>query len=144
VLLKLVLTCIAEFDARLGMIRTILAEAVERSIPQLAAFSCTGVTQSAIECFQVLREGGLWPLLETLRRENIAAAFKKIMMLEEPKRHFCTNTYCTFCKDKRYSFRGKLWNWKEVFSSAKIGLCLDCVRTGRRSFRDKECRTQHQ
>lgn len=126
------------------MMRINLAEAVEKSIPQLTAYSCTGVAQYAVECFQVLREVGLWPLLGTLCRENLAAAFKKILLLEQAKRHFCANGYCAFCTDKRYSFRGKLRDWKEDFSRARTGLCLDCVRTGRRSFQRKECRIKHQ
>lgn len=129
------------------MLRTILEEAIEASLPSLID-CCTGASHTGLECLRVLIRGGLWPLSKKLRQESIAAVVEKILVLEEPKRKVCAAPYqCSFCNDKNCSvdgFTGQLQDLKRSFSSIKIGLCLDCVRTGRRSFQAKECRIKHE
>lgn len=86
------------------MMKTSLAEAIEKSIPP-APSECTGASQSATECFQMLREIGLLPVSKTLSRENMATVFEKVSMLEGPKRDYFTSSYCSFCRDRIYSFK---------------------------------------
>ena len=48
---------------------------------------------------------------------------------------------CFWCnKYRRYSFNEDFAKEKEKIVKGPIGLCLDCVSTGRESFRKKECR----
>lgn len=48
---------------------------------------------------------------------------------------------CSRCKE--YSFNEGFAEEKEKVVKGHIGLCLDCVYTGRESFRKKECRIKH-
>jgi hypothetical protein len=84
--------------------------------------------------------GNLWPFQEIHHQKSLAQILQKMTEFPELTIEHCTNGICP-CR--KLNFAVKLQNAKERISGEKRGLCLDCILTGRESFRTKSCRVSH-
>lgn len=87
-----------------------------------------------------LKRRCLWPR-SVLQYRSVSDVLKG--KITEPIRRFCASRSCAFCSERDFRFVDELRKAKESFLRQNGGLCLDCVLTGRESFRKGKCRIKH-
>ena len=131
-----------EFEARKVELSLTLMNAIESTITGLLQdSSCPRILSIVGQYLRDLQSNQLWPLAKVLQQANLALIFSRILSFQEPTVTSCSNTFCRSCKD--LNLTGKLSNEKEKILNIKVGLCLDCVKTGRQSLREQVCRIKH-
>lgn len=121
-----------------------LKDAVHRTIG--TGGDCIYLYNSNRDYIESLKFRGLWLfsyayLIQTKR--SLDSFF--VLDILEPVRKYCSNgSGCRECnKYRMFSYNEELAKEKEKVVKGLIGLCLDCVSTGRESFRTGGCRIKH-
>lgn len=135
---------VAEFAAKHATLTMELRSAAQRIIGKSGG--CLSAS-SRIEYYnETLQMDELWfsPNAYLNQQEHcLDLLFTK--RVSEPYGQYCNGGKgCSRCnKYRQYSFNEEFSREKEKVLKGPIGLCLDCVSTGRESFRTKECRIKH-
>lgn len=122
-----------------------LKDAVHRSIDK-GGGGCTYARNRLGEYIRHLIWDGQWVFSYAyLIEQNICLDRFFVPKGIEAYGHFCiARANCSDCNRYRpYSFDTAFVEEKEKVVKGLIGLCLDCVSTGRESFRTGECRIKH-
>ncbi len=104
---------------------------------------CLTAAGSIGSYFLELEEIGLWPTAECLRSTNVEDFLRALDNFADIGFTRCKNSSCSLCSNKSSSLRAMLFEARENVRRNNKGLCLDCVRTGRKSFEQKGCRVKH-
>ncbi|MCJ1432888.1 hypothetical protein MMC27_002246 [Xylographa pallens] len=139
----------AEFEARAATLSTELVKAVEEPINAALSGSasttcCTSAPDEAMLYLRGLVSKGVFPVALAITRVGLYSVVQNLSTLTEPKRKLCNNRFwCENCSGPPLSYTKGAWEWSNEVMSTKRGICLDCVRTGRESYRRKQCRIKH-
>ena|SRR2546423_14489277 len=125
----------AEVKARLlGAIESTVARLIQET-------RCAAISEHIGQYLITLRDCRLWPTAEVLRETSISNIFNRMLSFQEPVAVTYKKQGCS-CYRKP-TFKDNLRDGKEIVSNLKTGICLDCVKTGRASIRNNECRIRH-
>lgn len=80
---------------------------------------------------------------EDIKKKSVLKIFNDIAGVEEPPHEGCGSVYCLACKRNRSVLRCALRGWKEDLLASQFGICLDCVKSNRKSIRGNCCRLPH-
>lgn len=121
-----------------------LKDAVHRTISQGGScrYACSWVGEYARRLIQK----GLWDFSYTsLVKRNVCLDSFFVPIIPDPNGQYCNaGAGCRECNRYRsFSFSEEFAKEKEEVMKGLIGLCLDCVSTGRESFRTGGCRIKH-
>jgi hypothetical protein len=131
----------AALEARRAEIVVEVAKAVETPISS-AASACSTCSPVMVAYVKELRLRELWPPVEVLQLKSISGFLDRMAAIKEPARTSCPTYYCSMYGES-YSFRVAMRDGRDGILGKRVGLCLDCVKTGRDSFYRSECRIKH-
>jgi hypothetical protein len=129
----------APFKARRAEVIYRVAKVFENSISRPLA-GCTECSTIAVSYLIELRSCDLLPSTQALERMSIAHFLDVKLSVKEPAKQHCRNCYCSYGSGDPLCFRAELRYGPEHILGRDVGLCLDCIKTGRKSFDYKECR----
>jgi hypothetical protein len=144
----------AHFEARKAELLIDVLKAVEAPIHE-PLFKCGAAAAGIVAYIQELSRRGLWPTPAGLQRMCVAHFIANMLEVEEPPRRMCETLLCMYCRGgngnggngnggkSKFTFRGELLAARDRVLRNRVGLCLDCVKTGKKSLRDKTCRVKH-
>ncbi|MCJ1290939.1 hypothetical protein MMC34_002481 [Xylographa carneopallida] len=141
---------LAELEARAATLCAELVEAVEQPITEALAsvtasrYCCTSAQNEVMRYLSGLVIKKVFPVSIAVFNTGLSRVMGSVMEMTEPRRTDCgASRKCEYCSIQVFSYTKAAWEWKEKVLSAKRGICLDCVRTGRESLRKKQCRIKH-
>lgn len=134
-----------EFELRKAEVTLSLVDAIESPIAGLMEHTpCTSTSQLVGKYLSDLKSCHLWPLGKELPQKSISVIFTRMLSFPEPKKTTCGKEHCDSCSLlQNLDFREILRDEKEKISNKLGGLCLDCVKTARKSHEYERCRFQH-
>lgn len=135
---------IAEFVAKHATLTMELKDAVHRTIGK--GGSCMYACGRIGDYNKRLIWKGLWLFSYAyLIQQNVCLDRFFVLDMSDTNGHYCNaGSGCPECnKYRQYSFDAEFAKEKEKVVKGLIGLCLDCVATGRESFRTGGCRIKH-
>lgn len=138
---------VAEFAAKHSILSMELKDAVHRTLGTTLGTPkvCTSANNWTWGCIRQLNITGLWlfSYADLVQRNSSLDQFY-MLRINEPYLDYCPNERCPACtKYKQFSFNEEFGKEKEKLIRGLNGLCLDCVSTGRESFRTNQCRIEH-
>lgn len=138
---------VAEFAAKHSILTMELKDAVHRTLGTTlgTAKVCANASNLVWGCIRELQDKGLWlfSYAHLVQRNNSLDQLYTLQM-SQPFLGYCSIERCPACaKYKQFSFIEAFAKEKEKLISGLNGLCLDCVSTGRESFRTNQCRIEH-
>lgn len=135
---------VAEFAAKHSILTMELKDAVHRTLG--TSEGCATADARSLNYVYQLQGDGLW-LFSYAYLVQRGDCLDQIFTLKLADRHleYCLNGKgCLRCNKYRcFSFNAEFGKEKEKILNRPIGLCLDCVSTGRESFRTNQCRIKH-
>ena len=130
-------------DQRRADISSHLMEAIEQSVAELFYTPCKNMHRHVGRHIDKLKCNELWPLAKLFRGTSIRTVLVRMTSVQDTLVNECCNI-CTFgTTTQSRGMAEKLREAKHNILSAKMGVCLDCVKTGRESRQAGECRTKH-
>lgn len=136
----------AEFEARRAEVHLSLLNAIESPVTRcIEQLSCKNNLQVAGQYFHNLASCELFPLAKALREESISTILQRMPSFQEPTVTRCPEReQCSSCQwNQTLNFKNKMRSERKIISKIKVGVCLDCVKTGRESQRSDVCRVKH-
>lgn len=133
---------VAEFAAKYAILAMELKDALHRTVG--TGGDCISANRWIADCIRYLQ-----PLSHISYANMIQPNYclHEFLILEvfEPSREYCLNGKgCSACnKYRNFSFNEEFGKEKKKVINEFNGLCLDCVSTGRESFRTNQCRIKH-
>lgn len=135
---------VAELAARHSILTMELKDAVHRTLG--TSEDCAAANTRSRNYVRQLIGNGLWlfSYAYLVQRDNCLDQIFTLK-LTDPYPEYCLNGKgCSWCNKYRcFSFDAEFGKEKEKILNRPIGLCLDCVSTGRESFRTNQCRIKH-
>ena len=91
---------------------------------------------------------GLLPISKLGSQANLNGgpngALKAMWDVKDLEVKRCASRACPLCKWlESFRFRRELQDQQQRICNKREGICLECVRTNRKSYEDKTCRFKH-
>lgn len=135
---------VAELAAKHSILTMELKDAVHRTLG--TSEGCATADVLSRKYVSQLKENGLW-LFSYAYLVQRGDCLDQIFTLQigQPYAGYCmSGKGCSSCnKYRNFYFNDEFGKEKEKVIKGFVGLCLDCVSTGRESFRTDQCRIKH-
>lgn len=135
---------VAEFAAKHSILTMELKDAVHRTLD--TSHGCAQSSAWVWSCVRQLEGKGLWLFSYASLVQGKDCLHRLFTLpISEPYAGYCmSGKGCSSCnKYRNFYFNDEFGKEKEKVINGFVGLCLDCVSTGRESFRTDQCRIKH-
>ncbi|MCJ1472160.1 hypothetical protein MMC13_000807 [Lambiella insularis] len=116
-----------------------LIDGIEERINLPLEYQCTGATKWTFSYLRKLKES---PCHKLIQQKTMNATLFAALGFAEPERTSCRSANCAFCSDLTF-LAGNIENLAKGILYARIGICLDCVKTNGEAAVNDQCRVKH-
>lgn len=137
---------LGELEVRRLELHRQLLRTVEEPLQMMLVWGpCRKTKEYAYEYMQSLRDIGIWPRPSKEKHEiSLADALLRLRCFNDPVFQKTADHVCDNCESmERFTRRKDKWNAQAIFFNIKKGICLDCVKTSRKSRFNGTCRESH-
>lgn len=124
---------------KLEIIRS-LEKAIMRPLSQLIHPHCNSSEKATAQYLVNLKSCGILPYEKSFEQHSPSSIINKALYFPKCQSEKCERYRCG-CK--AMSLRKEIRREVNNISNQNIGLCLDCVSTGRKSIAEGKCRILH-
>lgn len=106
--------------------------------------NCISANRSIADCIRYLQPLSHISYADMIQPNYCLHEFLTLRVYEPPREYCLNGKGCSACdKYRNFSFNKEFGEEKKKVINEFNGLCLDCVSTGRESFRTNQCRIKH-
>lgn len=114
-----------------------------KPVSRTAEFYCDQSHEATGKYLYKLKRSGILPHEESFEQHSYSTIVDKALEFDRLLFEHCKSSYCGCHKLSGMNLMEELRQEMEKFRSLKIGVCLDCVKTGRTSKTEGRCRIYH-
>lgn len=149
-------TVLAEMEHRRSEMYLNMSDAIEKPIEELLNLShevsCPSIARFITQYLNEVRRRRIWPLAMMMQHFSASEICSHLQSVQTPTLVDCCHRGCHQCrkpdiinaaanvKDRLRAAGKKIWGDDKV---NRMGLCLDCVKSGRLSRSEGSCRIDH-